>query len=243
MRDNPNIPFSLMQQRYTPEDLRQLDTRFFGGFGLLLLYYFSFVLQAVFMFGQEFNMHGPQSMLFLMAVGIAAIVLTLMLLHKCWAVIPSQWRRTTPGRAAGFLLIPYFNLYWAFAMPIGYRVDANRLLEACGTSRAKISLWSLVLVLGYPFVAMAAQFVIMLLMMATLPGMPEPEAASAFLKMWFICVGFYFPMFLFAVIFAWQMRRAAKAIVRHFIEHPDDPLLRPVAAPRPPPFPRPPQSE
>ena len=34
--------------------------------------------------------------------------------YKCWIALPEQYRATTPGRAVGFLFIPFFNFYWAF---------------------------------------------------------------------------------------------------------------------------------
>jgi hypothetical protein len=39
----------------------------------------------------------------------------LSLLHyKCWNSLPHQFRATTPGKAVGFMFIPFYNFYWAF---------------------------------------------------------------------------------------------------------------------------------
>jgi tRNA A-37 threonylcarbamoyl transferase component Bud32 len=34
--------------------------------------------------------------------------------YRCWQVLPSKHRATSPGKALGFLFIPFFNFYWAF---------------------------------------------------------------------------------------------------------------------------------
>ncbi len=47
-------------------------------------------------------------------VGITAIVFSCILHHKCWSAIPEEFRATSPGKAVGFLFIPFFNFYWAF---------------------------------------------------------------------------------------------------------------------------------
>ena len=38
----------------------------------------------------------------------------LILLYKMWRQIPRWETPTTPGKAVGFLLIPFFNFYWFF---------------------------------------------------------------------------------------------------------------------------------
>jgi len=47
-------------------------------------------------------------------LGILAVVFVCMLHYKCWMALPQQHRFTTPGRAIGFMWIPFYNLYWAF---------------------------------------------------------------------------------------------------------------------------------
>jgi hypothetical protein len=45
---------------------------------------------------------------------ILAVIFTSLLHYKCWNSLPQQFRTTTPGKAVGFMFIPFFNFYWAF---------------------------------------------------------------------------------------------------------------------------------
>jgi predicted Ser/Thr protein kinase len=45
---------------------------------------------------------------------IPAYVAWGMLHYRCWKTLPERYRATTPGRAVGFMFIPFFNFYWAF---------------------------------------------------------------------------------------------------------------------------------
>ncbi|MEI6676792.1 MAG: DUF4339 domain-containing protein [Verrucomicrobiota bacterium] len=45
---------------------------------------------------------------------ILGVVFICMLHYKCWMALPEGFRFTTPGRAVGFLFIPFYNFYWAF---------------------------------------------------------------------------------------------------------------------------------
>lgn len=47
-------------------------------------------------------------------ISIPAIIFELILLFKCWKALPKQYREATPGKAVGFLLIPFYNFYWVF---------------------------------------------------------------------------------------------------------------------------------
>lgn len=58
----------------------------------------------------------------------------LWLHYQCWSAVPEAHRVTTPDRAAWFLLIPFFNFYWAFIswpklidglLSAGYRLSGN----------------------------------------------------------------------------------------------------------------------
>ncbi|HEU5059009.1 MAG TPA: hypothetical protein VFU21_20895 [Kofleriaceae bacterium] len=37
-----------------------------------------------------------------------------VLIYKAWSAIQDGQARTTPGKAVGFLFIPFFNIYWLF---------------------------------------------------------------------------------------------------------------------------------
>ena len=42
-----------------------------------------------------------------------------------WAAIQDGYARTTPGKAIGFMFIPFFNIYWMFQAIWGYSKDYN----------------------------------------------------------------------------------------------------------------------
>lgn len=45
---------------------------------------------------------------------LVAGVFYFLIIYNLWALIPKDAARTTPGKAVGFSLIPFFNLYWNF---------------------------------------------------------------------------------------------------------------------------------
>jgi hypothetical protein len=48
-------------------------------------------------------------------VPLVAYAVYFSILHyRCWNSLPQSFRATTPGKAVGFLFIPFFNFYWAF---------------------------------------------------------------------------------------------------------------------------------
>ena len=57
--------------------------------------------------------------------GLLAVVFGLRILHKLWSLIPNHKVRTTPGKAVGFLFIPFFNLYWNFVAIYGLAKALN----------------------------------------------------------------------------------------------------------------------
>ncbi|MER3431669.1 MAG: hypothetical protein C4325_13720 [Blastocatellia bacterium] len=56
---------------------------------------------------------------------LVAVVYPLVLLAKMWGAIQDGSARTTPGKAVGFLFIPFFNLYWVFNVWAGFPTDYN----------------------------------------------------------------------------------------------------------------------
>jgi hypothetical protein len=73
----------------------------------------------------------------LMGLGLLAIaffscsfglMFYLMFIYRMWAAIQDGQARTTPGKAAGFMLIPIFFLYWIFPVFQGFAQDYNRYL-------------------------------------------------------------------------------------------------------------------
>lgn len=78
-------------------------------------------------------MAGVGGMMFLMGalVLLFGTVLWFILIYKMWAAIQDGgFARTTPGKAIGFMFIPFFNLYWIFQAIWGFSKDYNAKIEA-----------------------------------------------------------------------------------------------------------------
>lgn len=54
------------------------------------------------------------------------IVLKMIVLHRAWRTVQFGGARTTPGKAVGFLFIPFFKFYWLFVAYLGLAKDWNR---------------------------------------------------------------------------------------------------------------------
>ncbi len=63
---------------------------------------------------------------------IASMVLFYIILYRNWQLIQDGYARTTPGRAVGFLFIPFFNLYWIFEAFPGLVRDTNAYIQRHG---------------------------------------------------------------------------------------------------------------
>jgi len=63
-------------------------------------------------------------------VSVLALVFSLILLYRYWAVMQPYTKRTTPGKAVGFLFIPIFNFYWIFVAYYGLAKDIDGYLNA-----------------------------------------------------------------------------------------------------------------
>lgn len=59
-------------------------------------------------------------------ITVVATVLSCIVHYKCWKAVPKEIARTTPGKAVGFLFIPFFNFYWAFVSCMGLAEDLNK---------------------------------------------------------------------------------------------------------------------
>ncbi len=60
----------------------------------------------------------------------AAIVTWAVFHYWLWALLPSDVAELTPGKAVGFLFIPFFNFYWVFRSYLGVNKGLNRLAAA-----------------------------------------------------------------------------------------------------------------
>ena len=68
------------------------------------------------------------------------MILTFVVIYKMWASIQDgHTARTTPGKAIGFLFLPFFNLYWIFQVWGGFPTDYNRYVEDNSLQIPKLS--------------------------------------------------------------------------------------------------------
>lgn len=62
-------------------------------------------------------------------VAIYGVVIFAVLVHRMWNIIQDGSPRTTPGKAVGYLFIPFYNLYWIFQSFLGWAKDFNRYIR------------------------------------------------------------------------------------------------------------------
>jgi len=65
---------------------------------------------------------------------IYGVVIACVLMYKIWKAIQGPTARTTPGKAVGFLFIPFYNFYWQFMAFWGWTKDYNALIQQRGLS-------------------------------------------------------------------------------------------------------------
>jgi hypothetical protein len=66
---------------------------------------------------------------------IASAVYQYMLIYKLWSLIPRERAQTTPGKAIGFLFIPFFNLYWIFVAFHGLTKALNNEIKSVAPNK------------------------------------------------------------------------------------------------------------
>jgi hypothetical protein len=57
-----------------------------------------------------------------------------VMVYRLWAQVQDGQARTTPGKALGYLFIPFYNFYWAFVALPGLAEELNRCLRNRGLS-------------------------------------------------------------------------------------------------------------
>jgi FtsH-binding integral membrane protein len=67
-----------------------------------------------------------------LCLSIYVEVVFLVMLFKAWHSLRAGHPRTTPGKAVGFLFIPFFNLYWVFQSVRGFAADYNTYINQSG---------------------------------------------------------------------------------------------------------------
>lgn len=70
---------------------------------------------------------------------IYAAVVSLVMWYKAWKAIQDGNARTTPGKAVGFLFIPFFNFYWVFQAIWGFAKDYNSYITRHKISTSKLT--------------------------------------------------------------------------------------------------------
>lgn len=97
-----------------------------GGAVLFIILYFG---GLVLMLATEELLPGVFIILLAFMAMIYSSVIMAVLVYKMWKPIQDGHARTTPGKAVGFLFIPFFNLYWIFQAFWGFSVDYNAFIE------------------------------------------------------------------------------------------------------------------
>lgn len=72
------------------------------------------------------------------AFALIASVVFVIVIYRMWGAIQDGHARTQPGRAVGFLFIPFFNVYWAFQALWGFAKDYNSYLERHGLNLRRL---------------------------------------------------------------------------------------------------------
>ena len=69
-----------------------------------------------------------------MGIGYVLIIvggiLGMIYVYRAWFSIQPGGAQTTPGKAVGFLFIPFFSLYWIFIAYPGWAKDWNRIRQS-----------------------------------------------------------------------------------------------------------------
>jgi hypothetical protein len=92
-------------------------------------------------------------------------VIALVLLYKAWKAIQDGQVRTTPGRAVGFLFIPFYNFYWIFQAYWGLAKDYNSYISRHDISAARLphGLFLAFCIIPFVFTAVLAWLVVNLI--------------------------------------------------------------------------------
>jgi hypothetical protein len=89
-------------------------------------------------------------------------------IYKQWKAIDDGQARTTPGKAVGFLFIPFFNIYWIFNIFFGWVTDYNKYVQRYGiqTPQLQQGLWWATLACAFLF-PIATPFLYLYLIVVT----------------------------------------------------------------------------
>jgi len=109
--------------------------------GLLLL----FLIAPVVMVLTEVWRQSRDLISALILIGMGLVIATyanvvwFALIYRMWAAIQDGHARTSPGRAVGFLFIPFYNFYWIFQAFPGFAKDFNAFAARHSLKVARMS--------------------------------------------------------------------------------------------------------
>lgn len=91
-------------------------------------------------------------MLLYLALTVLLVVYSCILLYRYWRVMQPYTTLTTPGKAVGFLFIPFYNLYWVFVAYHGLSKAIDSYIDSHPDTKAPRPQTPLVLVMAILFV-------------------------------------------------------------------------------------------
>ena len=122
---NYGPPGTMILPQYKKVDPVKLGKLFWWWFGLIL-FVIPFTVSSLFTASQ------PWVVGLVCAFEIpylAALVLQYILTYRYWQVVQDGFARTSPGKAVGFLFIPFFNYYWMYVAYHGLAIDMNGYID------------------------------------------------------------------------------------------------------------------
>ena len=97
---------------------------YIGGFiAVMILYGIGIILML-----EREEEAGLLMMLLAVLVVIFPVTMYSIMIYKMWKSI-QPYGQTTPGKAIGFMFIPFYNFYWVFVALKGWFDDYNKLVE------------------------------------------------------------------------------------------------------------------
>ncbi len=101
-------------------------------------------------------------------------IFTMLWHYNNWELVPEEVRATTPGKAVGFLFIPFYNFYWIFVSFIGLWKGLNekgrKLYGDSWVNMSRgipIAMCILILCSFIPFVSMGTTIITLLYIVLT----------------------------------------------------------------------------
>lgn len=95
---------------------------------------FAFISAIVQLADEYGEATGILALLFIVPM-ILNLVFTAILHYKCWNAIPQGYARMTPGKAVGYLFVPFYGLYWLFPSIGGLGSDCEMLAKSVGRKK------------------------------------------------------------------------------------------------------------